>query len=104
MYQVSINNSHCYNNKRYFPMDWHFSLFTENESPRITGNDSINVEVGKTVYMQFNASDDSNKLPKYNVLKQPESFTLNNTTGIASWTPNDINVTELRYFKFTSQM
>ncbi|XP_052691021.1 uncharacterized protein LOC128168863 isoform X6 [Crassostrea angulata] len=67
----------------------------ENESPRITGNDSINVEVGKTVYMQYNASDDSNKLPKYNLLKQPESFTLNNTTGMASWTPTDINVTEL---------
>ncbi|XP_065942268.1 uncharacterized protein [Magallana gigas] len=67
----------------------------ENESPRITGNDSINVEVGKTVYMQYNTSDDSNKLPKYNLLKQPESFTLNNTTGMASWTPNDINVTEL---------
>uniref|UniRef100_A0A8W8NC50 Fibrillin-1 n=1 Tax=Magallana gigas TaxID=29159 RepID=A0A8W8NC50_MAGGI len=67
----------------------------ENESPIITGNSSINVEVGKTVYMQFNASDDSTKLPKYNLLKQPESFTLNETTGIAKWTPTSTAVSEL---------
>lgn len=77
-----------------------YSLLTENKSPIITGNSSINVEVGKTVYMQFNASDDSTKLPKYNLLKQPESFTLNETTGIAKWTPTSTAVSELRYHTF----
>ncbi|XP_065942257.1 uncharacterized protein [Magallana gigas] len=67
----------------------------ENESPIITGNSSINVEIGKTVYMQFNAYDDSTKLPKYNLLKQPESFSLNETTGIANWTPTSTAVSEL---------
>ncbi|XP_052712057.1 uncharacterized protein LOC128186279 isoform X3 [Crassostrea angulata] len=67
----------------------------ENESPIITGNSSINVEIGKTVYMQFNAYDDSTKLPKYNLLKQPERFSLNETTGIANWTPTSTAVSEL---------
>lgn len=87
----------CFNTTQiphYYP-DYN-AFLTENESPIITGNSSINVEVGKTVYMQFNASDDSTKLPKYNLLKQPESFTLNETTGIAKWTPTSTAVSELR--------
>eukprot|EP00105_Crassostrea_gigas_P037421 XP_019921569.1 PREDICTED: fibrillin-1 isoform X2 [Crassostrea gigas] len=67
----------------------------ENESPIITGNSSIKVEVNKTVYMQFNASDDSNKLPLYNLLKQPQNFTLNKTTGVAKWTPTSAAISEL---------
>ncbi|XP_065942276.1 uncharacterized protein [Magallana gigas] len=67
----------------------------ENESPIITGNDSIKVEVNKTVCMQFNASDDSSNLPIYNLLKQPQNFTLNKTTGIAKWTPVSAAVSEL---------
>uniref|UniRef100_A0A8W8N5D1 Fibrillin-1 n=1 Tax=Magallana gigas TaxID=29159 RepID=A0A8W8N5D1_MAGGI len=67
----------------------------ENESPIITGNSSIKVEVNKTVYMQFNASDDSNKLPLYNLLKQPQNFTFNKTTGIAKWTPTSAAISEL---------
>lgn len=70
----------------------------ENESPSITGNTSINVEVNKTVYMQFNASDDNTIKPEYRVLKYPDGFELNQTTGLARWTPNNSNISEIRYF------
>ena len=69
----------------------------ENETPSISGNTTINAEVGKTVYMQFNASDDSDKRPAFRILKHPVDFQLNQTTGLSSWTPRDTNVTELRY-------
>lgn len=84
-------NPHCLKGLSFFSL-----IFTENESPIITGNSSIKVEVNKTVYMQFNASDDSNKLPLYNLLKQPKNFTLNKTTGIAKWTPTSAAISELR--------
>ena len=70
----------------------------ENETPSISGNTTINAEVGKTVYMQFNASDDSDKRPAFRILKHPVDFQLNQTTGLSSWTPRDTNVTELRYY------
>lgn len=70
--------------------------FTENETPSIAGNTSINVEVGKPVYMQFIASDDSDKKPLYKILKQPPGFTLNETIGTAEWIPESTNVSEIR--------
>lgn len=70
--------------------------FTENETPSIAGNTSINVEVGKPVYMQFIASDDSDKKPLYKILKQPPGFTLNETIGMAEWIPESTNVSEIR--------
>lgn len=71
-------------------------FFKENESPTIAGNTSINVEMNKTVYMQFNASDDSTIKPEYRILKYPDGFKLNNTTGLATWTPKNTNVSEIR--------
>ena len=73
-----------------------FLHFIENETPRISGNTSINVEVGHTVYMQFNASDDSNERPAFKILKHPDGFELNQTTGIASWKPQNTNISALR--------
>lgn len=70
----------------------------ENESPSIAGNTSINVEMNKTVYMQFNASDDSTMTPEYRILKYPIGFELNHTTGLATWTPKNTNISEIRYF------
>lgn len=70
-------------------------IIVENESPSIAGNTSINVEVNKTVYMQFNASDDNTIKPEYRVLKYPDGFELNQTTGLATWTPNNSNISEI---------
>lgn len=56
------------------------------------------MEVNKTVYMQFNASDDNTIKPEYRVLKYPDGFELNQTTGLATWTPNNSNISEIRYF------
>lgn len=67
----------------------------ENESPSIAGNTSINVEMNKTVYMQFNASDDSTMTPEYRILKYPIGFELNHTTGLATWTPKNTNISEI---------
>lgn len=52
--------------------------------------------MNKTVYMQFNASDDSTIKPEYRILKYPDGFELNNTTGLATWTPKNTNVSEIR--------
>uniref|UniRef100_A0A8W8NAK6 Uncharacterized protein n=1 Tax=Magallana gigas TaxID=29159 RepID=A0A8W8NAK6_MAGGI len=67
----------------------------ENETPSIAGNTSINVEVGMPVYMQFKASDDSDKKPLFKILKQPPGFTLNETIGMATWIPNNTDVSEI---------
>ncbi|XP_062609554.1 uncharacterized protein LOC134271353 [Saccostrea cucullata] len=67
----------------------------ENETPRISGTTSINVEVGNSVELFFNYTDDGDQRPKYNILKQPENFLLNQTTGIAKWTPRNISVAEI---------
>lgn len=50
----------------------------------------------KPVYMQFIASDDSDKKPLYKILKQPPGFTLNETIGTAEWIPESTNVSEIR--------
>lgn len=68
----------------------------ENDSPSIAGNTSINVEMNKTVYMQFNASDDSTMTPEYRILKYPNGFELNHTTCLATWTPKNTNISEIR--------
>lgn len=52
--------------------------------------------MNKTVYMQFNASDDRTIKPEYRILKYPDGFKLNNTTGLATWTPKNTNVSEIR--------
>ncbi|XP_062579994.1 protein eyes shut homolog, partial [Saccostrea cucullata] len=67
----------------------------ENETPRISGNTSVQVEVGKVVELWFNASDDSKEMPKYNILKSPEDFYLNTTSGEAMWTPKSTNISEI---------
>lgn len=48
------------------------------------------------VYMQFKASDDSDKKPLFKILKQPLGFTLNETIGMATWIPNNTDVSEIR--------
>ncbi|XP_062609553.1 uncharacterized protein LOC134271352 [Saccostrea cucullata] len=67
----------------------------DNETPRISGNTSIQVEVGKVAELWFNTTDDSNQTPKYNILKSPEDFYLNTTTGVARWTPKSTNISEI---------
>lgn len=52
--------------------------------------------MNKTVYMQFNASDDSTIKPEYRIFKYPDGFKLNNITGLATWTPKNTNVSEIR--------
>ncbi|XP_062605771.1 uncharacterized protein LOC134267581 isoform X2 [Saccostrea cucullata] len=67
----------------------------ENETPRISGNTTINAEVNSKVTLRFNASDDGKERPVFKILKQPEGFSLNTTTGVATWTPLNINVSEI---------
>lgn len=70
--------------------------FTENESPQISGNTTINVHVNKTVKFKFEISDDGKTSPRYVVLKKPDHFVLDNRTGIATWTPINDDVSEIR--------
>ncbi|XP_062601606.1 uncharacterized protein LOC134263292 [Saccostrea cucullata] len=66
----------------------------ENETPQISGNTTINVEVDKEVELTFNASDDGKMKPTYKLLKQPDNFSFDDETGIARWIPL-INVSEI---------
>lgn len=70
--------------------------FTENESPQISGNTTINAHVNKTIKFKFEISDDGKTGPRYVILKQPDHFDLDNQTGIATWTPINNNVSEIR--------
>lgn len=70
--------------------------FTENESPQISGNTTINAHVNKTVKFKFEISDDGKTGPRYVILKQPDHFVLDNQTGIATWTPNNDKISEIR--------
>lgn len=70
--------------------------FTENESPQISGNTTINAHVNKTVKFKFEISDDGKTGPRYVILKQPDHFVLDNQTGIATWTPNNDEISEIR--------
>ncbi|XP_055997755.1 uncharacterized protein LOC125645868 isoform X2 [Ostrea edulis] len=67
----------------------------ENETPNITGNATIFAEVGKEVTLIFTAYDDGKETPTFNILKQPEGFDLNSTTGIATWKPHNMNISEI---------
>ena len=74
----------------------YFSL-SENETPQISGNVTINAEVNKTVELKFNITDDGKSQSKFIILKRPTNFSFNNQTGIARWTPkNDISA-EIRF-------
>lgn len=77
----------------------HTYTFTENESPQISGNTTINVHVNKTVEFKFEISDDGKRSPRYVILKQPDHFVLDNQIGIATWTPISDEVSEIRYVK-----
>lgn len=92
--QTEINHASINQLSTVLSVLW-FSLI-ENETPSIAGNTSIKVEVGKPVYMQFIASDDSDKKPLYKILKQPPFFILNETIGMAEWIPQSTNVSEIR--------
>ncbi|XP_062609556.1 uncharacterized protein LOC134271356 [Saccostrea cucullata] len=67
----------------------------ENEIPSIHGNTTINAEVNNELTLRFNASDDGKERPMFKVLKQPEGFSFNTTTGVATWTPLNTNVSEI---------
>ncbi|XP_061182283.1 mucin-like protein [Saccostrea echinata] len=67
----------------------------ENETPSISGNTYIHAEVGKSVDLWFNYSDDGNQRPKYNILKQPDDFFFNQTSGKAIWTPRNLTMSEI---------
>ncbi|XP_061188887.1 uncharacterized protein LOC133197060 [Saccostrea echinata] len=64
----------------------------ENETPQISGNTTINVEINKEVDLMFNVSDDGNQRPVYKILHQPRNFFFDNKTGIAKWTPTTDNM------------
>lgn len=66
----------------------------ENEAPEITGDSQVNAEVRKPVEIKFNATDDGQYT--YKILQQPLGFSFNNTTGIATWTPPDASVANIR--------
>jgi uncharacterized protein (DUF736 family) len=72
------------------------SIVTENETPRISGNNTVHVTVNRKVEIRFNSSDDGDDAPKYSVLKQPDNFDLDDETGVATWTPQNANVSEIR--------
>ncbi|XP_061188876.1 mucin-like protein [Saccostrea echinata] len=67
----------------------------ENETPRISGNTTINAEIDNEVTLRFNASDDNKERPVFKILKQPEGFRFNATTGEATWTPLNTNISEI---------
>lgn len=54
----------------------------------------MNAEVRKPVEIKFNATDDGQYT--YKILQQPLGFSFNNTTGIATWTPPDASVANIR--------
>lgn len=70
----------------------------ENETPQISGNTTINVQVNQTAEIRFNISDDGQADPLYVILKQPDNFVLDNQTGIATWTPTNDSVSEIQYY------
>ncbi|XP_062579175.1 uncharacterized protein LOC134241103 [Saccostrea cucullata] len=65
----------------------------ENETPQLSGNTTIHVEVNKEAKLIFNASDDGINKPKLKLQKQPANFTLNNIT--ATWTPSNFSAAEI---------
>ena len=73
-----------------------FSL-SENETPQISGNVTINAEVNKTVELKFYITDDGKSEPKYIILKRPTNFLFDNQTGIARWTPTNDTSAEIRF-------
>lgn len=68
----------------------------ENETPQISGNTTINVQVNQTAEIRFNISDDGQADPLYVILKKPDNFVLDNQTGIATWTPTNDSVSEIQ--------
>ncbi|XP_071100961.1 uncharacterized protein [Haliotis cracherodii] len=61
-----------------------------NSAPRVNGTDTISVEVGHSVNLEFDGSDAEGDSFKYVLLNQPESgFTFDLDTGRGSWTPTD---------------
>ena len=80
-----------------FPLKFSlFPLLTENESPQLTGNVSIDAKINEEVVIYLNVTDDGPKKPSLIVLKQPLGFQLNASTGVAKWTPQNYNVSEIR--------
>lgn len=73
-------------------------ISSENETPQISGNTTINVQVNQTVEISFNISDDGQAEPLFVILKQPDNFVLDNQTGIATWTPTNDSVSEIQYY------
>lgn len=73
-----------------------FRLLTENESPQLTGNVSIDATINEEVVIYLNAIDDGPKKPNLIALKQPLGFQLNASTGVAKWKPQNYNVSEIR--------
>lgn len=73
-----------------------FLLLTENESPQLTGNASIDAMINEEVFIYLNVTDDGPKKPSLIVLKQPLGFELNASTGVAKWKPQNYNVSEIR--------
>ena len=54
--------------------------------------------VNQPVQIKFNASDDGSFT--YQVLDQPDSgFDFNNNSGVATWTPTDTNIVNIRYYR-----
>jgi hypothetical protein len=68
----------------------------ENEIPQISGSTKVHVTVNKEVEMRFNVSDDGEESPEYKVVKQPDNFVFNTTTGVARWTPQNGSISEIR--------
>lgn len=73
-----------------------FLILTENESPQLNGNLTINAKINEEVTIYFNATDDGPEKPNLIVLKQPPGFELNSSTGVAKWKPQNYNVSEIR--------
>ena len=76
---------------------WHFIFPSENETPQISGNVTINAKINETVELQFNITDDGKSEPKYIILKRPTNFLFDNQTGIARWTPTNDTSAEIRF-------
>jgi hypothetical protein len=62
----------------------------------MSGNTMIRAEIHQEVKLNFSAADDGKEPPMFKILKQPEGFQLNFTTGIATWTPNNTNISGIR--------
>ncbi|CAC5394799.1 unnamed protein product [Mytilus coruscus] len=71
----------------------------QNEAPEISGQESIKVEVNKSIIFNFSGQDDKADL-RYSIIDQPGegTFTSDNSTGnlTLTWTPVNLNTEKIR--------